>query len=120
MTGEVALDRRRRVETDRAALAAQIKGLETTFAEIVASSELVATDDEHDPEGHTIAFERQQVAALLRDARVRLAALDDAVERIDAGTYGECARCRRAIGSERLDAVPGATHCIDCAAAPGS
>lgn len=96
---------------------AQIEGLETTFAEIVASSELVATDDEHDPEGHTIAFERQQVAALRRDARIRLAALDDAIERIDAGTDGACIRCGGPIRSERLAAVPEATHCIDCAAA---
>lgn len=108
-------DRRRLVEAERAALVAQIEGLEATFAEIVASSELVATDDEHDPEGHTIAFERQQVAALLRDARIRRAALDDALVRIDAGSYGTCAACGRPIGPERLDAVPGATHCIDCA-----
>jgi RNA polymerase-binding transcription factor DksA len=75
----------------------------------------VATDDEHDPEGHTIAFERQQVAALLRDAHVRIAELDVALDRLDQGTYGSCVSCGRAIDPERLDAVPATARCIDCA-----
>lgn len=96
-------------------MASQVERLEAAFDEFVASSELVATDDEHDPEGHTIAFERQQVAALLRDARIRLADLDAALLRIDEGTYGTCGRCGQSIGEERLRALPGAAHCIDCA-----
>ena len=100
-------------------MASQVERLEAAFEEFVASSELVATDDEHDPEGHTIAFERQQVAALLRDARIRLADLDAALLRIDEGTYGTCSRCGRSIGEERLQALPGAVHCIDCADGPG-
>src|SRR5699024_8909079 len=97
------------------AVAEQAERLEAVFDEIVASTELVSTDDEHDPEGHTIAFERQQVAGLLRDARSRLADLDAAVARIDDGTYGVCAGCGGPIGDERLRALPGAVRCIDCA-----
>jgi DnaK suppressor protein len=92
-----------------------VRTLESQFESFVEASELVATDDEHDPEGHTIAFERQQVVALLRDARLRLTALDQALERLDAGTYGRCVGCGREIGAERLEARPGAEHCIACA-----
>ena len=106
---------RRSVAAQRAATASQIARLESVFDEFVASTELVSTDDEHDPEGHTIAFERQQVAGLLRDARSRLADLDAAIARIDDDTYGLCDRCGGPIGDERLRALPDAVFCIACA-----
>jgi RNA polymerase-binding transcription factor DksA len=108
------LDRRRAIEADRAALASQVERLEAVFGGIVESSELVATDDEHDPEGHTIAFERQQVAGLLRAARARLKDLDAALKRVDDGTDGTCATCGGRIADERLEAIPGTAHCIEC------
>jgi RNA polymerase-binding transcription factor DksA len=94
---------------------AQIEALAQEFDGIVAASELVATDDEHDPEGHTIAFERQLVAGLLRDARSHGRDLDDALARVAAGSYGTCESCGRPIGAERLDALPATRTCIDCA-----
>ena len=108
----VALER---LAADRDALRDQVRSLETQFDGFVEASDLVATDDEHDPEGHTIAFERQQVAGLLRDARTKLAALDAALERLRHGTYGRCTQCGVSIPAERLEAVPGAEHCITCA-----
>jgi RNA polymerase-binding transcription factor DksA len=104
-----------RLEADRAALAEQVRSLAAQFDGFVEATDLVATDDEHDPEGHTIAFERQQVAALLRDGRAKLASIDAALERLAGGSYGSCTRCGAAIGAERLEAVPGAEHCIGCA-----
>jgi RNA polymerase-binding transcription factor DksA len=100
---------------ERDALRAQVRSLDAQFEGFVEASELVATDDEHDPEGHTIAFERQQVAALRRDARARLDAVEDALARLAAGTYGRCAVCGRPIDPERLEAVPGTDRCIACA-----
>ena len=82
---------------------------------MVAASKASNADDEHDPEGATIAFERQQVAALLDSARRRLADVDAALERRTAGSYGICATCGRAIAPERLAARPAARTCIDCA-----
>ncbi len=98
----------------------QITSLEHEFNGIVESSEFVATDDDHDPEGHTIAFERQQIAALLRDARSRLADLDDAIARLQAGTYGICDLCGGAIVGERLAVRPAARTCVACANAATS
>jgi RNA polymerase-binding transcription factor DksA len=37
-----------------------------------------------------------------------------AIARIDAGTYGECSTCGKAIGEKRLQALPYATQCMDC------
>jgi DnaK suppressor protein len=47
------------------------------------------------------------------DARL-LAAIDQALARIDAGTYGVCVNCGSQIAPERLEAMPWATLCIDC------
>jgi RNA polymerase-binding transcription factor DksA len=100
---------------ERARTIDQIDALTREFDGIVEAAELVATDDEHDPEGHTIAFERQQVAALLRDARSHLRDLDDALARMAAGSYGTCESCGRPIAAERLAARPASRTCIDCA-----
>lgn len=93
----------------------QVASWSVVFDQIVEASDDVATDDEHDPEGHTIAFERQQIAALLRDARAQLAELDAAVDRLYAGDYGRCVVCGVEISAARLEALPATQHCIACA-----
>lgn len=104
-----------RLAEERARTVRQIESLQASFDDIVAASEQVATDDEHDPEGHTIAWERQQLAALLDSARTRLAALDLAIRRVEGGEYGRCEVCGRAIPDERLEAIPTASTCVACA-----
>lgn len=99
----------------RAETLAQIDALTREFDEVVAASRSSNADDEHDPEGATIAFERQQVAALLDQARSRLADVDAALVRAAAGEHGRCAQCGRPIAPERLAARPHARTCISCA-----
>jgi RNA polymerase-binding protein DksA len=96
---------------------AQIQALEREFTGIAEAAAADGTDDEHDPEGATLAFERQHTAALLERARDQLAAIDDALRRLDEGGYGICERCGRGIGAERLAARPAATTCVACASA---
>ncbi|WP_345216461.1 TraR/DksA family transcriptional regulator [Georgenia halophila] len=86
------------------------------FDAMVAASRGSNADDEHDPEGATIAFERSQVGGLVRQARLHLGEIDAAMERLDAGTYGVCESCGGAIGEARLRARPVARTCIECAA----
>jgi RNA polymerase-binding transcription factor DksA len=110
---------RAELDADRQRTVAQIAALSAVIDDVVASQADVATDDEHDPEGATIAFERQRVAALLDRARDHLSALDAAAARLDAGTYGGCERCGQPIGAERQAARPAAATCISCAASSG-
>jgi DnaK suppressor protein len=100
---------------ERAAALAQIAALTREFDEVVAASKASNADDEHDPEGATIAFERQQVAALLESTRARLADVEAALARRADGGYGICQSCGRPIAPERLAARPSARTCIDCA-----
>jgi len=93
----------------------QIASLQAAFDDIVAAQEDVSTDDEHDPEGHTIAWERQQAAALLDSARAHLAELALAIRRIEGGDYGRCEVCGTPIPDERLEALPTTRTCVACA-----
>jgi RNA polymerase-binding transcription factor DksA len=99
----------------RAGTLAQIAALTAEFDEVVAASASSNADDEHDPEGATIAFERSQVETLVRRLRRHLADLDAAAERVAAGTYGSCQVCGRAIPAARLEARPAALTCVGCA-----
>jgi DnaK suppressor protein len=104
------------LSAQRADLLAQAERLRADLAGIMAASEGANADDEHDPEGATIAFERAQTAALLDRTEHRITELDRALDRLAAGTYGTCAVCGRPIGADRLAARPDATTCIACAA----
>jgi RNA polymerase-binding transcription factor DksA len=103
------------IEIERARTVDQIAGLERSFAGIVDAAELTSTDDEHDPEGVTIAYERAQVSALLRQARDDLVALDGSLDRIASGTIRTCAVCSGPIALDRLLALPSTRTCIRCA-----
>lgn len=94
----------------------RIRSLTAEFDGVVSATADANTDDEHDPEGATIAFERSQLAALLADARARLAELDHALERVASGEYGRCETCGEPIPPARLEARPSATRCIRHAA----
>lgn len=102
-------------EMERTRTARQIANLQSNFDGIVEATEQANTDDEHDPEGVTIAYERAQVAALLRQGRLDLLALDEALERIDSGQRPKCAMCGGPIAMERLLALPSVRTCISCA-----
>jgi RNA polymerase-binding transcription factor DksA len=106
---------RERIVAGIAASDATIAELEREHARTVAASESSNADDEHDPEGSTIAFERQQLAAVLQNSRRRRAELVQALARLNGGTYGLCEGCAGPIPAERLEARPNASTCISCA-----
>lgn len=103
------------LEAERDATRSQIAALDADFGTIVDAQREVATDDEHDPEGATIAFERAQVDAIRTQAIRHLADLDHALEQLAAGAYGTCETCGATIAAERLAARPAARTCISCA-----
>jgi DnaK suppressor protein len=108
-------DVRAQLLLERAAALGRIAGLSTDIEEVISAAASVSTDDEHDPEGATIAFERSQLGALRDQAQRHVIEVDEALARLDAGTYGSCVVCGRPIGTERLAARPSASACIACA-----
>lgn len=111
---------RRAVEGVRDEAARRLAALGVAFDDVVAASAWSNADDEHDPEGATIGFERAQIAALRRQAATDLGEALAALDRLDAGTYGRCEVCGGPVPDERLDARPTARRCIACAASRGA
>ncbi len=102
-----------RSEQERAG--AQVESLEQAVTAIVEASELTATDDEHDPEGATIAYERAQAISLLQQARLDVDRLVEARALLESGDPIVCVTCGRELDTERLLALPTTTTCIYCA-----
>lgn len=96
----------------------RLAGLDASWADIVESARGANIDDEHDPEGSTVAVARAQVSSLADDGRTQLDEIDAALARVDAGTYGVCERCGQPIPDGRLEARPTATRCVTCASFP--
>lgn len=106
------MDPRARLEDERRSLLRAIAVRDADVAGIVAAREGSNVDDEHDPEGATIAFERSQADHAADSARRRLAAVEAALRRVDDGTYGVCEVCGEPIAEGRLEALPAATRCV--------
>jgi RNA polymerase-binding transcription factor DksA len=107
----------------RVVLAAELTATRERIAAMTGELDAVAAasadsnlDDEHDPEGSTVAFEREQYAALRASAQRHLAEVQAALDRVDAGTFGRCERCGAPIGAERLAALPATRYCVRCSA----
>ena len=106
---------RGRLAMEHVAAEARATALARDIRDIVESAKAGATDDEHDPEGATIAFERAQAMAMLEETLVQITALEQVQARLEDGSYGQCEGCGNAIAPERLAVRPSATLCIGCA-----
>src|SRR3954454_22379417 len=113
----MSASRAARLDEARARTLAQIAALMAERSDIAASRELGSTDDEHDPEGATIAFEHARIGALLDRARDHLAAIGHAEDRLGDGVLDQCEVCGAPVSAARREARPTATTCIGCASA---
>lgn len=106
----------RLLKAEREATLARIASVTADLQGIAASTDGSNVDDEHDPEGATIAFEREQLASLRDQAHVHLKEIDAALGRLSEHAYGMCERCGKPIAEERLVALPAVRLCVTCAA----
>ncbi len=81
---------------------------------LTASVGELSAYDNHPADLGAETFEREKDLSLSNAKKVRLAALEEALQRIEDGKYGVCMRCGRPIESERLEALPQAVNCIAC------
>lgn len=97
--------------SERAQLLGQVEGLDAE-ADVKNWRESGFDDDPAD--AGSASFERETAQSLSLHARNLLAQIDDALRRLDEGTYGECVTCGRRIELERLEALPYTTQCMEC------
>ena len=108
-------DARERLLALRAQAEARVQATAATLGELTHDRESSNDDDEHDPEGVTLSSEWSRLTGLAEAAASELHQVDDALTRVEAGTYGVCANCGRPIPAGRLEARPFAEYCVSCA-----
>jgi len=100
---------------ERSRAATRLSDLHADHRGFVDASRDSNADDEHDPEGTTIAFERAQVGSLVQQVELHLIEVAAALARLDAGAFGACRRCGVLLPDARLEARPSAQTCVSCA-----
>lgn len=111
------MDARARLDALRSDAAARVASIEETLLALTRDRLGSNDDDEHDPEGVPLSAEWSRLSGLAEGARVELGQVDDALARLEAGTYGVCARCGKPIPAARLEVRPFAELCVPCAEA---
>jgi RNA polymerase-binding transcription factor DksA len=106
---------RSQLEGDRTRTGILIDTATEEMGAFVSARRDTSTDDEHDPEGPTLAFERSQASAILAQSQQHLTEIDAALVRMDEGRYGLCTSCGAGIALGRLQVRPQAALCISCA-----
>jgi RNA polymerase-binding protein DksA len=90
--------------------------LAETMAELERLEKKVQVEVEYGlGEGDPSIYEREINMALRRRTRRKVRSVQEALARFEEGTYGICERCGRQIAEQRLEALPEARLCIDCA-----
>ncbi len=102
-------------QADRRRLQYLVESLEASFADLTEAADASPPDDEHDPEGHTIAFERSRLSGQRETYLRNIAELTAAELRLDDARSALCDECGAPIPLERRLAVPTTTRCVDCA-----
>ncbi len=110
-TDKQLLARREELEAERAELLDQVEDLD---AEADVNNWREGGFDDDPADAGSASFERETAQSLSNHARGLLTQIDDALRRMDAGTYGLCERCGEPIEAERLEAIPYATLCMEC------
>lgn len=108
---------KKRLVAEREQLDVVIREIDEDREEIrLSETSSERSPDPNTAEGGSLVFEMEKELSIAQNARDLLDKVDQALEAIEAGTYGICDDCGEAIPVARLDALPYATRCVECAA----
>jgi RNA polymerase-binding protein DksA len=101
-------------ERDR--LRKEIEAIEDdmSYSETRSGQSELADYDQHPADAGTDTFEKEKDVAVADSWRDIVGRIDEALDKIERGTYGTCDRCGREISEARLKAVPHAIYCVEC------
>lgn len=117
-TGKINTEKyKKRLLVERERIESQmrrVEGQDESASQDDATSELSHYDD-HMADAATETFEREKDLAIDEGLKLLLEQVNAALDKVEHGTYGECDRCHKPIAPARLEALPYATLCIECA-----
>jgi RNA polymerase-binding transcription factor DksA len=99
----------------RATLEEERARIEAQLSDLGAGGSGALAYDPNFADSSQVSAERGEADLLARELRETLESVEDAIARIEGGSYGSCERCGQEIGSERLAAMPFVRYCISCA-----
>jgi YteA family regulatory protein len=106
---------RRLLEREEGRLEETLANLERNLAQSQKDSvQELSSYDQHSTDLGSETFERSKDVGLRDNARLELAMVHEAMERLEDGTYGICESCGLPIDIDRLRALPAATTCVRC------
>lgn len=73
----------------------------------------LSDNDQHPADTGTETFEREKDIAILESLEHELHELEEALRRVDEGSYGTCEACGADLAPERLEAQPAARFCVE-------
>ena len=114
---KTTLDRfRKRLEGEKERLEEQIADYERVLEEArLTESSSDRSPDPGNAEASSMKLEYAKELSIEQNTLDLLSKANRALERIDAGTYGICESCGKAIPIERLEVLPYSTLCVECA-----
>lgn len=101
-------------EKDRIHAEIELLEKEISYSDTQTGQSELADYDNHPADAGTDTFEKEKDLAVRDNFREILGKIDEAMGKIERGTYGECDRCGREISKGRLDAIPYAIYCVEC------
>lgn len=108
---------RTRLEDERARLRVDLDGLAAEIVDLGQSQAIEAGGaGNHLADDATDVMEQEKDLALRQNLEDRLRDIEQALDRMERGTYGICENCGRPIAPERLEVLPSARLCIECRA----
>jgi DnaK suppressor protein len=108
---------RRLLEEEQERLTEVIREIEEEQEELrLSETSSERSPDPNTAEGGSLAFELEKELSLHQNARNLLDQAEEALIRIDEGTYGICAECGDSIPVARLEALPHTKFCVTCSA----
>ena len=97
------------LEEERTQLRHQLEELERDTGDL----------DENFADSGQVGAQQGEQATLARSLHDQLDDVELALGKMDDGSYGKCENCGKEIQEPRLEAIPAARHCIDCASTLG-
>jgi YteA family regulatory protein len=116
LTRELKQTLKQRLINEKNLLLDRIKGIDQggLHQSLGASTGELSVYDNHPGDVAREVFERSKDFSLRENALLIVGAIDEALEKMEKGTYGICDACGSEITAERLEAVPYTTLCIRC------